>query len=136
MDLAIATRPVHPDDEPRFYRMWPRLSPETVYRRFHAPLHGLPRDAVPARYRFASRNLRALFARLNSTGNVRSAFPVRLTSLAGEVSRDMRWGTMDFFDVRVPAESASVRVRFAPGSTDRGFATAAAAQYAVFRLPE
>ena len=46
MDLAIPTRPVQLDDEPRFYRLWPRLSRETVYRRFHAPLHGLPRDAV------------------------------------------------------------------------------------------
>ena len=46
MDLAIATRPVQLDDEPRFHRFWPRLSRETVYRRFHAPLHGLAGDAV------------------------------------------------------------------------------------------
>jgi RimJ/RimL family protein N-acetyltransferase len=46
MELTIPTRPVQPDDEPRFYRMWPRLSRETVYRRFHAPLQGLSRDAV------------------------------------------------------------------------------------------
>ena len=46
MDIAIATRPVQLDDEPRFYRLWPRLSRETVYRRFHAPLHGLPSEAV------------------------------------------------------------------------------------------
>ena len=25
--------------------LWPRLSPDTVYRRFHAPLHRLPADA-------------------------------------------------------------------------------------------
>ena len=46
MDLAIPTRPVQLDDEPRVYRRWPRLSRETVYRRFHSPIHGLPRDAV------------------------------------------------------------------------------------------
>jgi GNAT superfamily N-acetyltransferase len=46
MDLAIPTRPVRLDDEPRFYRLWPRLSRETVYRRFHAPLHRLPAEAV------------------------------------------------------------------------------------------
>jgi GNAT superfamily N-acetyltransferase len=46
MDLAIPTRPVRLDDEPRFYRLWPRLSRETVYRRFHAPLHRLSSDAV------------------------------------------------------------------------------------------
>jgi ribosomal protein S18 acetylase RimI-like enzyme len=46
MDLAIATRPVRPDDEKRFYRLWPRLSRETVYRRFHAPVHRLPAETV------------------------------------------------------------------------------------------
>ncbi len=46
MDIQVETRPVRPDDEERFGRLWPRLSRETVYRRFHAPLHGLPRDAV------------------------------------------------------------------------------------------
>ena len=46
MDIAVATRPVQPDDFALFGRLWPRLSPDTVYRRFHAPLHGLPADAV------------------------------------------------------------------------------------------
>jgi GNAT superfamily N-acetyltransferase len=46
MDISVATRPVHPDDRPLFHRLWPRLSPDTVYRRFHAPLHGLPPEAV------------------------------------------------------------------------------------------
>jgi len=46
MDLAVATRPVRPDDLAGFYRMWPRLSRDTVYRRFHSPLHSLPPEAV------------------------------------------------------------------------------------------
>ena len=46
MDLAIATRPVRPDDNVLFRRMWPRLSRETVYRRFHAPVHRLPVETV------------------------------------------------------------------------------------------
>jgi len=46
MDLAVATRPVRPDDLSAFYRLWPRLSPDTVYRRFHSPLHTLPPEAV------------------------------------------------------------------------------------------
>ena len=46
MDLAIATRPVRPDDDVLFRRMWPRLSRETVYRRFHAPVHRLPVETV------------------------------------------------------------------------------------------
>ncbi len=44
--LTVPTRPVRPDDEERFRRMWPRLSRDTVYRRFHAPVHRLPASAV------------------------------------------------------------------------------------------
>jgi GNAT superfamily N-acetyltransferase len=46
MLIPVATRPVSVDDEPLFVRLWPRLSPETVYRRFHSPLRGLPPAAV------------------------------------------------------------------------------------------
>lgn len=46
LDLPIATRPVRPDDEARFRRLWPRLSRTTVYRRFHAPVRRLPASAV------------------------------------------------------------------------------------------
>jgi GNAT superfamily N-acetyltransferase len=46
MDIAVATRPVQPDDEERFVRLWPRLSAETRYRRFHAPVHSLPAPFV------------------------------------------------------------------------------------------
>ena len=45
MDLPVTTRPVRPDDAPLFCRLWNRLSPETVYRRFHAPLRSPPADA-------------------------------------------------------------------------------------------
>jgi RimJ/RimL family protein N-acetyltransferase len=46
VDLEVLTRPVRPDDEPRFVRLWPRLSAETRYRRFHAPVHRLPMSSV------------------------------------------------------------------------------------------
>ena len=45
MDLPVTTRPVRPDDAPLFCRLWDRLSPETVYHRFHAPLRSPPADA-------------------------------------------------------------------------------------------
>lgn len=45
MDITVATRPVRPEDATLFCRLWGRLSPETVYRRFHAPLR---RPPVPA----------------------------------------------------------------------------------------
>ena len=46
MDIAVATRPVRPDDRTLFCRMWPRLSRDTVYRRFHSPLRYLPPETV------------------------------------------------------------------------------------------
>ena len=46
MDIAVATRPVQPDDDALFRRLWPRLSPDTVYRRFHSPIRGLADDTV------------------------------------------------------------------------------------------
>jgi GNAT superfamily N-acetyltransferase len=46
MDIAVATRPVQPDDAALFRRLWPRLSPDTIYRRFHSPLRGLPAETV------------------------------------------------------------------------------------------
>ena len=46
MDIAVQTRPVQPDDRVLFYRLWGRLSPTTVYRRFHSPLHDLPPETV------------------------------------------------------------------------------------------
>jgi GNAT superfamily N-acetyltransferase len=46
MDITVDTRPVRPDDGPLFCRLWDRLSPETVYRRFHAPLRRPPADAA------------------------------------------------------------------------------------------
>ena len=46
MNLAehtvVTTRPVAPQDVVRFVRLWTRLSPDTVYRRFHAPIRQLP----------------------------------------------------------------------------------------------
>jgi GNAT superfamily N-acetyltransferase len=46
MDIAVTTRPVRPADQALFCRLWPRLSPETIYRRFHAPVHRLPDETV------------------------------------------------------------------------------------------
>jgi RimJ/RimL family protein N-acetyltransferase len=46
VDLEVATRPIRPDDRARFCRLWPRLSAETVYRRFHAPVRRLPDETV------------------------------------------------------------------------------------------
>src|SRR5215213_4739388 len=46
MDIAVATRPVRPTDQNLFCRLWGRLSSDTVYRRFHAPVKALPEETV------------------------------------------------------------------------------------------
>jgi GNAT superfamily N-acetyltransferase len=46
MQVPVLTRPVDLDDEVRLYRLWPRLSADTVYRRFHAPVRRLPPELV------------------------------------------------------------------------------------------
>ena len=46
MHLPVATRPIQDDDEARFIRLWPRLSMETRYRRFHSPVHRLAPELV------------------------------------------------------------------------------------------
>src|SRR3982751_1611455 len=46
MDITVTTRPVRPEDRTLFCRLWERLSPETVYRRFHAPVRALPDESV------------------------------------------------------------------------------------------
>src|SRR3954449_8674714 len=46
MDITVTMRPVRPADRTLFYRLWERLSPETVYRRFHAPVRALPDESV------------------------------------------------------------------------------------------
>ncbi|MGZ4618488.1 MAG: N-acetyltransferase family protein [Frankiaceae bacterium] len=42
----MITRVVTPSDYDRITRMWPRLSRQTIYRRFHAPLHQFPAGPV------------------------------------------------------------------------------------------
>jgi ribosomal protein S18 acetylase RimI-like enzyme len=46
METTVATRPVQPEDQTLFCRLWSRLSPETVYRRFHGPVRTLPEQTV------------------------------------------------------------------------------------------
>lgn len=46
MDIPLPTRPMRPDDLERLHRLWPRLSGETIYRRFHSAVRCLPPELV------------------------------------------------------------------------------------------
>lgn len=102
-------------------------------------LPGVPRAAVPSRYRFQTRNLRALFARLNAIGRVPTPFPItfpasRQLGLPGSVQGTVIQGSMDFLSMQTPADAAAATLRFAPqaGGT---FPSAVRAQIGIFRLP-
>jgi GNAT superfamily N-acetyltransferase len=45
-DKALEVREITHDDIARLERMFTRLSPDTVYRRFFSPVHQLPRSAL------------------------------------------------------------------------------------------
>jgi hypothetical protein len=105
-------------------------------------LPGVPRASVPPRYRFTSRNLRQIFARLYELGapDVTSPFPITPPELefnsTASVSGALPGGTMDFYFLTTPAGSANVSLKFLEGGNPPGpFDARLGAQLGVFRLP-
>jgi hypothetical protein len=102
-------------------------------------LPGLPRTAIPERYRIPSRNFRAIYGRFAAeTG---SDFPLEYPAVPTElfigdgVSSDMPLGTMDFYAVEAPGTTSPITVRFStPGRAQLAGSTRA--QVSIFRLPE
>ncbi|HET7456750.1 MAG TPA: IPT/TIG domain-containing protein, partial [Gemmatimonadaceae bacterium] len=105
-------------------------------------LPGVPRASVPARYRFTSRNLRQIFARLYLLGapDVTAPFPITPPELefnsTASVSGALPGGTMDFYFLTTPAGSSNVSLKFLEGGSPPGpFDPRLGAQLGVFRLP-
>ncbi len=101
---------------------------------------GVPRSAVPARYRFTTRNLRqlyrALFEAYGLPGGVGRPFPIEPLTLpaGGAVTGTMRPGTFATYRLSVGATTPVVRLRFAvPDGSP--FPASAGAQLSVMRLP-
>ncbi len=97
---------------------------------------GQPRDAVPQRDRFTTRNLRELYQAYFNAGGGPRAYPVVLNTVAvgNTASGKMVPGTMAFYRVDAPAGNGSVRIKFAPASGT--FATNLHPQVSVYRLPQ
>lgn len=97
-------------------------------------LPGLPRTAVPSRFRFQSRNLRELFQRLNTTANF-DPFPTVPLVLPydGKASGPLRIGGAAFLLLDVPADKTGTTLRFTPldGSP---WAPGLQPQVSIFRL--
>jgi hypothetical protein len=105
---------------------------------------GVPRTAVPERFRYKSRNLRQIFGRLNAIGQVSRPYPIELTPGAinarpqipasGSVTGTLRQGTMEFMNFQTASGAGAVTLRFAP-LTGTAFAAGLRAQLGIFRLP-
>ena len=100
---------------------------------------GHPRTSVPARNRFKSRNLRVLYARLNtiSPQNFPRVYPLvpRQIGFGSNVESNMYPGSMEYFTVVTPSSDPSVGFRFVR-STGQVFADALKPQLGLFRLPQ
>ena len=99
-------------------------------------LPGVARTAIPRQYRFTSRNLRFLFAALNSRfpGSFPRAFPIVPTPLPYDASSNQAMvpGTSVYFELATPSGTSTVSLRFAPQSGS--FDPKAGAQVGIFRL--
>ena len=101
-------------------------------------LPGLPRATAPASVRFATRNVRQLWARLYVTSNstsIPTASPVRLYAITTDTAAAiLHPGTMSFYRLDTPADVATVTIRFAaPGGSHLN--TALHPQLSIYRLP-
>ena len=102
-------------------------------------LRGLPRSTAPQANRFASRNVKQLWARLFATSggasDVPLADPVVLFPITSDTATAvLAPGTMTYFRLDTPAAAATVTIRFA-ASGGVPFAAALHPQMAIFRLP-
>ena len=99
---------------------------------------GVPRTSIPARYRFQSRNLREIYARLSARNPTLFPNPYPFTPATlpanGSVTGSMLQGTMAHYEMRTPITSSQVALQFAPSSAGGQFPASLQAQLGVFRL--
>lgn len=101
-------------------------------------LPGMARSTAPAANRFATRNVKALWARLfatSSASDVPTANPIQPRAITTDsTATSMVPGTMKFYRLDTPASASTVTIRFAaPGGA--ALPVGLRAQLGVFRLP-
>ena len=101
-------------------------------------LPGMPRASAPARDRFVSRNLRQIYARLNSVdaATYPLPFPVTLPALpvGSTASSSMLVGTMHFWKLTMPSSGGAMRLHFT-SSSGGSFPSGDHAQVTVLHCP-
>jgi hypothetical protein len=101
-------------------------------------LPGIPKSSIPARNKFARRNLRQMYQRLYDTSQpntqVPRAFPIVVTTLSGTISASMVPGTMAFYRLDTSTGQGTVTVRF-QASPGTALPETLHPQLSIFRLP-
>ena len=100
---------------------------------------GVVRTAVPQRYRFTSRNFRAIYKRIYdlNPGLLPAPYPITLKTLPldGSVTSTMVQGTSDYFQLLTLSATPGVSLQFSTNPGQLAFPTGLQAQLGVFRLP-
>ena len=101
-------------------------------------LPGIPKTSIPARNRFAVRNLRRMYQRLFDTSGgsslVPRPFPILTVPLTGSITASMVPGTMAFYRLSTTAGQSTVTVQFG-SSTGETLGPTLNPQLSIFRLP-
>ena len=101
-------------------------------------LPGVPKSSIPARDRFAYRNLRRMYQRLYDTSQPSSEvprpFPILTTPLTSTISAKMVPGTMAFYRLDTTAGQGTVTIQFS-AADGTPINAALHPQLSIFRLP-
>lgn len=102
-------------------------------------LPGTPKSSIPARNKFAIRNLRRMYQRLFDTSqrssDVPRAFPILVTPLSGTINASMVPGTMSFYRLDTTSGQTTVTVQFQSTTAGTPVAAVLSPQVSIFRLP-
>ncbi len=122
---------------------FPRLFADFLVATLLDDYPGTTAGQIPARYQYPSRNLRAIYARLNSIAaqSYPTPYPLSIADLAGAerltptsplLSREMKPGSLDLFSFT--STTANTGLEFKP-TTGASFQASLNAQVTVVRLP-
>jgi hypothetical protein len=117
-------------------RSFPSLLGDFGIATYVDSLPGVPRSAIPQKYRFTSRNLRHLYDALHraSASAFPRPFPIVPTTLmhTQQLSSTMEPGTSAYYELSTPAGSGTISLRFAPPTGS--FDPLLQAQIGIYRL--
>jgi hypothetical protein len=96
---------------------------------------GIPKSSIPQRDKFTTRNLRAIYQAVSSSGGAGGAgsFPITVRTLSGQATGSMVPGTVTYYEIFTSPSVATTTLRFSPSSGGT-FQSSLHPQVSVFRL--